>query len=152
MARRAPRPQGPRIAAAATEAAAILKRTREGAEMTITRPFDALFGGHVVGPTAGSETGAGARAFTYDPGEDFDPERAQRYEPTKTINPPRPRTLAADYDREAQTMRITFRSGAQYDYFGVEPRVWRNFRRAQSPGRYINRVLNFYPYAPVDER
>ena len=24
--------------------------------------------------------------------------------------------------------------------------IWKNFRRSASPGRYINRVLNGYPY------
>lgn len=151
MARRAPRPQRATIADAANEAAAILRETRGGAEAQL-RPYDVLTGARVSGPTAGSETGAGARAFTYDPGEEFEPERALVYDPTKTINPPRPRTLMAEYDPAAQVLRVTFRSGAQYDYFGVEQRVWRNFRRVKSPGRYINRVLNFYPYAPVDER
>lgn len=72
------------------------------------------------------------------------------YQPTPSINPPRPRTLAAGYDRETETLRVKFRNGKIYGYYNVPPNIWRNFRRQKSPGRYINRVLNFYPYARED--
>jgi hypothetical protein len=70
------------------------------------------------------------------------------YQPTPSINPPRPRTLAAGYDKDSQTLRVRFRNGQVYGYYNVPPNVWRNFRRWKSPGRGINRVLNDYPYAP----
>lgn len=70
------------------------------------------------------------------------------YQPTKTTNPDRPRTIAAGYDKTTSTLRIRFRNGQVYGYYHVPQNVWRNFRRAKSPGRFINRVLNFYPYAP----
>jgi hypothetical protein len=70
------------------------------------------------------------------------------YQPTPSINPPRPRTLAAGYDRDSQTLRIRFRNGQVYGYYNVPPNVWRNFKRWHSPGRGVNRVLNNYPYAP----
>ena len=69
------------------------------------------------------------------------------YTPTPSINPPRPRTMAAGYSQDTQTLRIKFRSGAVYEYYDVEPREWRNFRRVKSPGRFINRTLNNHPYA-----
>lgn len=69
------------------------------------------------------------------------------YTPTPSINPPRPRTQAAGYSKDTQTLRIKFRDGAVYEYYDVPPNVWRNFRRWVSPGRGINRVLNHYPYA-----
>lgn len=72
------------------------------------------------------------------------------YQPTPSINPPRPRTLAAGYDPKTQTLRVKFRDGALYEYHDVPPRVWRNFKRVKSPGRAINRVLNFYDYQRVD--
>lgn len=34
----------------------------------------------------------------------------------------------------------------EYVYDGVQPSEWRNFRRSQSPGKYINRVLNYKNY------
>lgn len=69
------------------------------------------------------------------------------YTPTPSINPPRPRTQAAGYSRETQTLRVKFRDGAVYEYYDVPPNVWRNFTRVKSPGRAVNRVLNNYPYA-----
>jgi hypothetical protein len=72
------------------------------------------------------------------------------YQPTPSINPPRPRTLAAGYDRETRTLRIRFREGAGYEYYDVSPQEWQNFRRVKSPGRYINRVLNFKDYQRAD--
>jgi len=68
------------------------------------------------------------------------------YQPTPSINPPRPRTLAAGYDRDTKTMRVRFRDGAVYAYYDVDPGEWRNFRRVKSPGRAINRTFNHHPY------
>jgi hypothetical protein len=68
------------------------------------------------------------------------------YQPTPSINPPRPRTMAAGYDRSTQTLRIRFRDGAVYAYNEVTPREWQNFKRVKSPGRFINRVLNQKEY------
>lgn len=69
------------------------------------------------------------------------------YQPTPTINPGRPRTLAAGYDERSQSLRIKFRSGEYYTYYNVPPSVWYKFQRASSPGRYINTTLNNYPYS-----
>lgn len=68
------------------------------------------------------------------------------YQPTPSINPPRPRTLAAGYDKTTQTLRIRFRDGAVYAYNEVSQREWNNFKRVKSPGRFVNRVLNNKPY------
>lgn len=72
------------------------------------------------------------------------------YQPTPSINPPRPRTLAAGYDEKTKTLRVRFRDGTAWAYFDVPPNVWRNFKRVKSPGRAINRVLNNYEYAKDD--
>lgn len=72
------------------------------------------------------------------------------YQPTPSINPPRPRTLAAGYDENTYTLRVRFRDGTPWEYYGVPPRIWTTFQREKSPGRYINRVLNSYPYARGD--
>lgn len=69
------------------------------------------------------------------------------YTPTPSINPPRPRTIAAGYSKDTQTLRIKFREGAVYEYYDVPENVWRNFKRVKSPGRAVNRVLNNYPYS-----
>lgn len=68
------------------------------------------------------------------------------YQPTPSINPPRPRTLAAGYDATTETLRIRFRDGPIYAYNGVSKREWRNFKRVKSPGRYVNRILNAKDY------
>lgn len=72
------------------------------------------------------------------------------YQPTPSINPPRPRTLAAGYDSETRTLRVRFRDGTPWAYYDVPPNVWRNFRRVKSPGRFINRTLNNYEYSRDD--
>lgn len=74
--------------------------------------------------------------------------------PTKTINPPRPRTLEAGWERITDQshpsypgiLRVRFRDGTPWEYHQVESSVWQRFKRVQSPGRFINRVLNQYPY------
>lgn len=68
------------------------------------------------------------------------------YQPTPTINPGRPRTLAAGYDETSMTLRVKFRDGEIYSYHQVPPSVWYRFQRAQSPGRFINSTVNRYPY------
>lgn len=69
------------------------------------------------------------------------------YQPTPSINPPRPRTRAAGYDALTRTLRVRFRDGTGYAYYDVPPNVWRNFKRVKSPGRAINRTLNNYAYS-----
>lgn len=74
------------------------------------------------------------------------------YQPTPTINPGRPRTLAAGYDPATMTLHVKFRDGDTYGYRNVPPSVWWRFQRAQSPGRFINSTLNRYPYVREIER
>lgn len=69
------------------------------------------------------------------------------YTPTPSIDPPRPRTLAAGYSPDTQTLRVKFREGAVYEYYDVTAQEWRNFQRVKSPGRSINRTFNNKPYA-----
>lgn len=78
--------------------------------------------------------------------------------PTKTINPPRPRTLEAGWERVSDPnhpaypgiLRVRFRDGVAWEYYNVPSTVWQRFKRVQSPGRFINRVLNSYPYGRGD--
>ena len=69
------------------------------------------------------------------------------YQPSPSINPPRPRTKAFGYDEGTQTLFVRFRDGAVYAYYEVEPREFRNFKRVKSPGRAINRTIGFHAYA-----
>lgn len=68
---------------------------------------------------------------------------------TRTINPPRPRTVGAGYDPATQTLRIKFRPGASadspggavYDYHDVTEKQWWAVQHAISTGRFINNQL-----------
>jgi hypothetical protein len=72
------------------------------------------------------------------------------YSPTATTNPERPRTLAAGYDYDSRTLRVVFRDSTPWEYYEVPLAVWAGFQRTGSPGRFINDVLNQYPYAKGD--
>ena len=76
----------------------------------------------------------------------------------RSTNPDRPRAEAAGYDSKTGTVRVRFRrgqprypNGAIYEYYGVPRSVWKNFLRASSPGRFIDRVLDTYPYTQVSD-
>jgi hypothetical protein len=70
------------------------------------------------------------------------------YWPTRTINPPRPRTLQARYSSRAQRIEVIFREGspaspsATWHYDNIPPELWTQFKRTESPGRFINSTLN----------
>lgn len=70
--------------------------------------------------------------------------------PTKTSDPGRPRTVAMGYDYGTDTLRVVFREGAVYDYFGVSTAEWWRMRRSASPGRFINRVLPGKEYTRIE--
>lgn len=105
------------------------------------------------GEVFGAQTGRTERAIRVEDLDDvrWDPTRAYPQIQTTSMNPERPRTIAAGYDPDNAIMRITFRNGVTYEYLGVSPRVWSTFQRAPSPGQYINQVLNQYPYRPMEE-
>ena len=54
------------------------------------------------------------------------------------------RLNVARYDSGLSQVHVIFRDGTPWVYDQVPRNVWRNFRRAPSPGRYINNVLNGY--------
>ena len=61
------------------------------------------------------------------------------------------RTTDAGYDRERQILKVKlYTNGAEYEYWPVPPAVARAFRRTESPGKFINAVLNNYNYQRVD--
>lgn len=105
------------------------------------------------GEVLGAGTGRAERAIRKEDLDDirWDPARAYPQIQTHTSNPERPRTIAAGYDPKNAIVRVTFRNGVTYEYLGVSPRIWSTFQRAPSPGRYINQVLDQYPYRPMIE-
>ena len=42
------------------------------------------------------------------------------------------------YNKETQTLTVTFPSGASYDYDAVPPDIAEGFERAESKGSYFN--------------
>lgn len=56
------------------------------------------------------------------------------------------RVLQARYDRGLSQIHVIFKDGTPWVYDNVPENIWRNFRRTTSPGKYINRVLNAFPY------
>lgn len=65
--------------------------------------------------------------------------------PTSTINPERPRTVAAGYDEGRQVLTVVFRDGTFYNYYDTDRATWDEFKRAQSKGRYILANLDSHP-------
>lgn len=63
--------------------------------------------------------------------------------PTSTIDPSRPRTVAAGYDASRQTLTVVFRDGTYYNYYDVSQLEWSNFKRAHSKGRFILTYLDY---------
>lgn len=62
--------------------------------------------------------------------------------PTSSIYPPRPRTVAAGYDLDREVLTVVFRDGTLYNYYGVDQFTWMNFKRAHSKGRFIRLYLD----------
>jgi hypothetical protein len=72
------------------------------------------------------------------------------YDPTKTTNEQRPRTLRAGYDRRRQTLTVEFRDGTLWNYYGVTYQMYTAFKASPSPGRYIRTRLDFKAYGPAN--
>jgi hypothetical protein len=78
--------------------------------------------------------------------------------PTRTIEPQRPRTLEAGWERIRDpnhpsypgVLRVRFRDGTPWEYYNVPNVIWQRFKRVQSPGKFINRVLNDFDYGRGD--
>lgn len=97
-----------------------------------------------------------AERFSWEEGQgDFIP---LTYAPTNTSWPENGfhhrRTAAAGYDRSKGILRVEFfTDGSVYDYgtlSPVPPGVAFEFRQAQSPGRYINTVLESFGYERIN--
>lgn len=92
----------------------------------------------------------------FSPSPDFDPSTQtpdwDYYWPTRTsfphdsTNKQGPRTLQARYSRRFQWLEVVFRDGTPWHYEEVPPNLWQSFKRTASPGKFINAVLNDFPY------
>jgi hypothetical protein len=65
--------------------------------------------------------------------------------PTSTINPERPRTVAAGFDERRQVITVVFRDGTFYNYYECDRNTWEAFKANQSKGRFIAAQLDFQP-------
>jgi hypothetical protein len=147
---------GDRIREAAEQSAGI-RPGEQATEEQGNEYFDRLAelgvagGGSPEGEVLGAGTGRAKRAIEAVNLDDiqWDPGRAYPQVTTRSTDPERPRTIAAGYDPANAIIRVTFRNGVTYEYLGPSPRQWSAFQRAASPGRYIDDVLEQYPYRPV---
>jgi hypothetical protein len=64
------------------------------------------------------------------------------YSPTSSLNPSRPRTVAAGYDVERRVLTVVFRDGTLYNYYGVGRNEWNGFVKNHSKGRFIKKYLD----------
>lgn len=84
-------------------------------------------------PLPTSETLKQEAAYAPGPWEFFDSSRVQR----------------ARYDSGQQILEVDWVDGGlSYLYQDVPPNIWANMQRVASVGKFVNRVLNQYPYAP----
>jgi hypothetical protein len=57
------------------------------------------------------------------------------------------RVTEAAYDPKTDRVFVRWQDGGKgYVYEGVPQNEWRNFKRSQSPGKFVNRVLNTHDY------
>jgi hypothetical protein len=70
--------------------------------------------------------------------------------PARSTDPARPRTLAHGYDLATNTLRVDFREGAIYYYYGVTPAEHQQYHKSASPGKWITRRLAGRPYGRVE--
>lgn len=81
------------------------------------------------------------------------PEPDDTWAPTPSSNPRNPRTSGASYYSTTQTMVVEWGDGGTpYAYYDVPMQTWNAFKETDSPGRFINAVLNNYQYGPIAPR
>ena len=70
--------------------------------------------------------------------------------PPNTIFPERPRAHEASWDPDTRNMRVVFRNGGTYVYFGVTRRDWSALKRNRSFGQTLDRlVIGTYPFQKI---
>lgn len=77
-------------------------------------------------------------------------DRTETISPPPSIEPGRPRATEASYDPDSRTMRVVFRNGGTYAYYGVPWQTWRALKTNKSFGQTLDRlVINVYKYEKV---
>lgn len=67
-----------------------------------------------------------------------------------TVTPRSSNIESFSYDKDTETLSITFKSGATYDYFNVPPSAHRSFQSAGSYGEHFARhIRGRYAYEEV---
>ncbi len=56
------------------------------------------------------------------------------------------RVTEGRYDEGLQQIHVIFRDGTPWVYDHVPRDVWRRFKTSSSAGKFVDRVLNGYPY------
>jgi hypothetical protein len=68
--------------------------------------------------------------------------------PTSTINPNRPRTVAAGFDEERGVITIVFRDNTFYNYYSCDEGDWLQFATAHSKGGPAGPIMKFLDHKP----
>lgn len=72
--------------------------------------------------------------------------------PPPTSDEVRPRAREAVYDPSDRSLRVRFRNGGTYVYFGVPRKDWNALKRNQSFGKTLDRlVIGTYPFQKTSE-
>ncbi len=102
-----------------------------------------------------SETGFGRRAAQAVGTEKFSLERALEagtyMDPAPQESHNRPRVARAAYDPTAEILRVQFRDGTEWEYYGMSRRDFGRYRRYKSSNRFIEAVANGYPYGEATD-
>jgi hypothetical protein len=97
------------------------------------------------------EGGAGAFG-DLNPNEQESPWGAGEAPPTFRPITTSSRITEAAYSPRSRRLYVRFvkpePGGTPWTYYDVPPNVWRNFLRARSKGKFVNRLLNNYNYGP----
>ena len=52
-----------------------------------------------------------------------------------------------EYQEDSSTLKVTFQTGAVYDYYDVPESVYIGLRQARSKGRYLNtQIVGQFPF------
>lgn len=49
--------------------------------------------------------------------------------------------VTAHYDKDTQVLKVIFRSGAVYEYYGVPEEVYLMYMKAKSKGTFLNKFI-----------
>ena len=78
------------------------------------------------------------------------PTNTTAYSPNAS-KPGQPRTVAAAYDPDKETLTVMFLDGTLYNYMKVNKAEWNSFKTNSSPGAYIWSTLNKKPRGRADD-